>query len=281
MSKEITQTIAEDAVAAANDFLQYERGAELDGGYASQHVRERVVPVSERAQAVLQSVPHPGFEGFYVSLSKHNAADYAEAAAVLPGYFVLVPSALVECGTSVFYPAVVSEDGIKTGDIRLHVLKQPYRQEVRYVASMVLSAAGQSETKGMGEHGKKDSDGLEAEHFATLLAAGTDEEVRANWIAGQHVNHAWRERSNSSVTTKLSEKLFGADIPQVTITVTPQQIEDGKAILLWHEGMSDQQTGDPETATQDSALIVIQGLGYQALKSKDPNGLNSVKELIA
>lgn len=281
MSEIITQTRVEDAIDRTNAFLSAERGASIDGDFAGRQIAERVATVQERAEAVLQSVPHPKHDGFYVPLSKYNANSYAEVAAVLPGYLVLVPSTLVERGTSVFYPAVVSEDGLKTKQIRLHVLKQPYRQQVGYGASMILSAAGQSETKGVGEHGRSSNDGVEAEHFATLLAAGSDANVQAAWQSGQHVNHTWREQAGNSVTAEVSKRLFGSDIPQTTITITKQQIETGQAMLLWHEGMRDRQKGKPETATKDKALVVIQGLGYEALRTHNPQGIDNVKRLIA
>jgi hypothetical protein len=281
MTETITQTRVEDAIANTNAFLSVERGASLDGDFASGQVAERIHSVGQRAEDLLSSVPHPKLDGLYVPLSKHNANQYGEAAAVLPGYLVLVPSALVEAGTSVFYPAVVSEDGLKTDVLRLHVLKQPYRQQVRYGASMVLSAAGQSETKGIGEHGRKASDGVEAEHFATLLAAGSDRNVQTAWQSGQHVNHTWREQQSNSVTAEVSKRLFGQDMPQDTITITRQQIETGRAMILWHEGMRDENSGTPETAAKDKALVVIQGLGYEALRTRNPQGLDTVKRLIA
>lgn len=281
MTEAITQTRIEDAIANTNAFLGTERGASIDGDFAGRQVAERVATVEERAHDILHSVPHPKFGGLYVPLSKHNASRFGEAAAVLPGYLVLVPSALVERGTSVFYPAVVSEDGLKTHDLRLHVLRQPYRQQIRYGTSMVLSAAGQSETKGVGEHGRKANDGVEAEHFATLLAAGSDPSVQSAWQSGQHVNHTWRKQSGNSVTAEVSKRLFGQEMPQTTITITRQQVENGQAMLLWHEGMRDQQSGRPETAAKDKALVVIQGLGYEALRARNPQGVDNVKRLIA
>ncbi|MGC1176438.1 MAG: hypothetical protein WA843_00030 [Candidatus Saccharimonadales bacterium] len=281
MTEAITQTRAEDAIASTNAFLGSERGASLDGDFASGQIAERVCSVAARAQDLLESVPHPKLDGLYVPLSKHNANRYGEAATVLPGYLVLVPSALVETGSSLFYPAVVSEDGIKTGDLRLHVLRQPYRQQIRYGASMILSAAGQSETAGIGEHGRKANDGVEAEHFATLLAAGSDRSVQSAWQSGQHVNHTWRGQQGNSVTAEVSKRLFGQDIPQITITITRQQIEAGQAMLLWHEGMRGEQTGQPETAAKDNALVVIQGLGYEALRANNPSGVDDVKRMMA
>lgn len=281
MSEIITQAKIEDAIASTNAFLGAERGATIDGGFASKQVAERVTSVSERAKALLQSVPHPNLSGLYVPLSKHNAGRYDEVAAVLPGYLVLVPSALVKAGTSSFYPAVVSEGGIKTGALRLHVLQQPYHGKVGSGTSTILSAAGQSETKGIGEHGRKSNDGVEAEHFATLLAAGIDTSVQTAWRAGKHVNHAWRQQASSSVTTEVSKRLFGSNIPQATLTITKQQIETGRAMLLWHDGMRDAQTGSPETAARDNALVVIQGLGYEALRAQSPQGIDTVKRLIA
>lgn len=281
MSETITQTRIEDAIANTNAFLSAERGDSLDGAFASQQINERVTTTADTAEDLLLSIPHPKFDGLYVPLSKHNASRFAEAATALPGYLVLVPSALVEPNTSVFYPAVVSEDGLKTQELRLHVLKQPYRQQIRYGSSMVLSAAGQSETKGVGEHGRKATDGVEAEHFATLLAAGSDSSVQAAWQSGQHINHSWRKQPANSVTAEVSKRLFGQNIPQATITITKQQIENGQAILLWHAGMRDETSGKPETAGRNNALVVMQGLGYEALRSSNPQGIDSIRRLIA
>ena len=280
MTEAITHTRIEDAIANTSAFLETQRGASIDGGHASFQVAERVVSVAERAAAVLQSVPHPNFDGLYVPLSRHNAQEFDEAAAVLPGYLVLVPSKLVEPGPSVFYPAAVSEDGLKNNDLRLHVLRQPYRQQVQYGAAMILSAAGQSETKGVGEHGMTTTDGVEAEHFATLLAAGNDAAIQSAWRAGQHINHSWRDQPGNSVTSEVSSRLFGKTVPQTTLTITKQQVESGQAMLLWHQGMRDQQTGRPETATKEKALVVVQGLGYEALRSSNPKGIDAVKRLL-
>lgn len=277
----LTQTSAEEAIAAVNDFLDEQRGASLDGDFAACLIAERIATVEERAQALLQAVPHPQLERWYVSLSKYNANSYAEAVAVLPGYLVLVPSALVERGPSAFYPAVVSEDGLKTNTLRLHVLRQPYRRQVRYHESVVLSAAGQSETKGIGEHGRTASDGVEAEHFATLLAVGSDASVQEAWRSGKHVNHAWRGQADNSVTAAVSERLFGTNIPQTTLTITREQVEAGQAMLLWHEGMREEQMGRPEAATHDRALVVMQGIGFATLRKHNPQGVTDVKRLLA
>lgn len=280
MTEVITQTRIEDAVASTNAFLETQRGTSVDGGNASLHVAKRITSVAERAAFLLQSVPHPKFDGLYVPLSSHNAASFDEAAAVLPGHLVLVPSAMIAPGPSVFYPAVVSEDGLKTNDLRLHVLRQPYHRRVQYGAAVVLSAAGQSETKGIGEHGRATTDGVEAEHFSTLLAAGTDQRIQAAWQAGQHINHTWRGQPYRSVTSEVSSRLFGEDIPQTTLTITKQHVEAGRSMLLWHEGMRDPHTGDPETATKENALVIMQGLGYEALRSSNPSGIETVKRLL-
>ncbi len=281
MSETITQTRVEDAIASANAFLSTERGASIDGDFASHQVAEQVTTVRERAEALLRSIPHPELDGLYVPLSKYNAADYNEAVAVLPGYFVLIPSALIDRGTSVFYPAVVSEDSLKSNEVRLHALRRPYRQRAHYGASMMLSAAGQSETRGIGDHGRTANDGIEAEHFATLLAAGSDTSVQAAWQSGQHINHLWRERPANSVTSEVSKRLFGDEIPLTTVTITRQQIEAGQAMLLWYDDIRDRQTGAPETATKARALETYQALGYETLRASNPRGLDAVKRLIA
>ena len=277
---EITQTRVEDAVATTNHFLESQRGASLDGDFASTQIAELTRSMAEQAEDLLTTVPHPQARDFYVPLSKHNSQKYAEAVATLAGYLVLVPSSLVEPNTAAFYPAVVSEDGIKNQSLRLHVLKQPYRQQILYGASVVLSAAGQSETKGIGDHGRKTNDSVEAEHFATLLAAGSDQSVQSAWLAGNHVNHHWRSQGNSSVTSQVSNRLFGKEIPQETITITKRQIEDGKAMLLWHEGMRDEQ-GKPEVAAKPGALVVMQGLGFEALRQSRPQGVDDIKRILA
>ncbi len=280
MSEIITQSRAEDAIANTNAFLGAQRGVSIDGDFAGRQIAERVATVQDRAEAVLRSVPHPKLEGLYVPLSSHNAVSFTEAAAVLPGYLVLVPSALVDPGTSFFYPAAVSEDGLKTQNLRLHVLRQPYRQQVSHVASLALSAAGQSETAGIGAHGRNKSNGVEAEHFATLLAAGSDARVQAAWQSGRHVNHDWRGQPNNSVMSEVSRRLFGTELPQTTLTITKQHIERGQAMLLWHEGMRDTRTDKPETAARDQALVVIQGLGYEALRNTSPQAIDTVKRMI-
>ncbi len=281
MTDVITQTRTEDAIARTNEFLGFERGASLDGGYASSQVAERIVTVEERAEAMLTAIPHPNHDGLYVPISKHNSNQFDEAVNTLPGYLVLAPSSLVKPGTNSFYPAVVSEDGQKRGELRLHVLEQPYRQEVGYGASMMLSAAGQSETAGMGEHGHDISDGLEAEHFATLLAAGSDTRVQQAWESGNHINHTWRQQGSSSVTTEVSKRLFGSDAPQSTLTITRDQVQRGQAMLFWHEGMRSADSGQPESATRDKALLLVQSLGFEALRFSNPKGIDDLKRLIA
>lgn len=280
MSEVLTTTRVEDAVAATSAFLRAERGTGIDGDFAGQQIAERVATVQERASSLLKSMPMRAQPGLFMPLSAQNAYQYAEAVSVLPGYMVLVPSSLVEAGPSKLYPAVVSEDGIKHKSLRLHVLKRPYQGQIRYGASMVLSAAGQMETKGVGDHGRKANDGVEAEHFATLLAAGSDQAVQTAWQAGQHINHGWRQGVNTSVTSQVSNRLFGSDIPQQTITITESQIIANQAALFWHEGMRDLQTGQPETAARDKALVVVQSLGFEALRSTNPSGIDAVKRLI-
>lgn len=282
MSETLTQPKFDDAVDATQDFLEHERGVQLDGKFASTQITERVVSVAEQAAALLTSVPYPGHPGLYAPLSKFNAGRFEDAATLLPGYLVLVKSTLVETGPPAFYPAAVSEDGLKTGDIRLHILKQPFNKEtgLGYGSAVILSAAGQSETPGIGDHGRSASDDVESEHFATLLAAGNDPVVQASWRSGQHINHMWRQNAGNSVTTEVSERLFGHDIPQQTVTITKEQVMAGKAMLLWHERLHD-DNGQPETATRQNALIIVQGLGFQALKDQNPRALDTVKELLA
>lgn len=280
MSETITKSRMEDGVAAASAFLERERGVGLDGTDAARQVAERVISVQERAQTLLTSRPIAGRDGYYAPLSQSNANQFNEAVAVLPGHMVLVPSALVEPGEPAFYPAVVSEDGLKNGDgvLRLHVLKQHYRGSLGYGAAVMLAAAGQSETEGVGEHGRTASDGVEAEHFTTLLTTASDEQALTAWQNGRHINHDWRGQASNSVTTEASNRLL--DVPQATITITRQQVEAGQAVLLWHEGLRDEQ-GRPEAATRDNALVIAQGLGYEALRAANPGGLDNVRRLIA
>lgn len=279
MSELLTQTRVEDGASAAEAFMQAERGVSLDGGFAGNQVAEHVTSVQLQAMELLQARPVQGFDGLYEPLGKGNIEQFDLAVTALPGHMVLVPSTLVENGTSQFYPAVVSEDGIKEKVLRLHVLRRPYRRHLGYGAAMVLSAAGQAETKGVGKHRAGMNDGVEAEHFATLLAAGSDPSVRVDWRAGRHINHTWRQQADSSVTTQVSQRLFGQDVPQSTVTLTKAQVRAGQARIFWHEGMCDEH-GNPETATRQNALVVIQGLGFTALKERDRQAIDEVKGLL-
>lgn len=277
----LTELRAESVIAETSAFLEVTRGAPIDGGFASRQVAERVVSNAEWAETLLTSIAHPKHPSLYVPLSAYNADYYQDAVAVLPGHIVLVPSSLLEPGAAAFYPAVVSEDSLTTGSLRLHVLRQPFRRQLGYGTATILSAAGQSETKGIGSHDRTIADGVEAEHFATLLATGSDARLQAAWRAGQHVNHSWRAQPQNAVITEASSRLFGDTIPQATITISEQQVASGKAMLFWHEGLRNKQTGQPETATRDQALVIVQGLGYEALRTANPAGLEAVKRLLA
>lgn len=275
MTTSITQTKIEVAIADTTDFLNTERGVGLDGDYASGQLASRIEPVQQQAEAFLKAVPLPSKPGWHVPLSRSNADLYDDAVALLPGYLVLVHASAVQEKAAEFFPAVISEDSIATQSLRLHVYKHPYRRQLRYEAAVALSAAGQSETAGMGGHGKLSSDGVEAEHFAALLTAGGDQRIQSAWQSGNHVNHTLRNTPNNSVTTTMSNKLFGEDIPQTTITMTRQQIAGGKAVLFWHQGLLDPESGQPETAARDGALVTIQSLGFQALRDRDLRSGNS------
>jgi hypothetical protein len=279
MSEIFTQTQYEDAIASTDTFLQTERGVSMDGFEAGLAVESLLSP-DAAAEQFLTEIPHPRFDGLYVPLSKLNAAHYTHATAVLAGRIVLVPSAMLHKGESHFYPAVVSPDSLTDGELRLHVLQQPYRQHIRKAAAFVLSAAGQSETPGVGRHSNNVSDGVEAEHFATLLTAGMDESVAQAWRSGVHSNHTWRQEPDNSVTTTLTNKIHGNQIPQRTITVSQSDIASGKALLLWHEGLRNQDSGAPESATHKNALVAIQGLSFLALREKRPLGIATVKSLL-
>jgi hypothetical protein len=265
------------AVQKLGDFLQETRGALPDGGFASEQVAERVVTVAERAENLLTSVSHPQKPGMYVPLSKYNAAHYDEAVHVLPGHLVLVPPPLVGSSEKGFYPAVVSEDGIAAKALRLHVLRQPYlfKEGLRAGPAILLSAAGQSETIGVGDHGRGIGNGVEAEHYASLLATARNAGAAAAWRAGTHVNHEWRE--HSSVPTQFARLLLGQEAQQSTLTITREQITEGQAMILWHESLRD-ATGRPEAATRDGALVTLQALGYTALS---PDAVDNVKRSLA
>lgn len=285
----ITQTRVEDAIASTADFLYKERAAGIDGDFAAPQVAEYVQSVGEAAQDVLTSTKIDELDGFYLAVGRlqirdntYHGGSFDQAITALPGHFVLLPGG--RGADSVFYPAVVSEDGIDSQQLRLHVLLQPYRQQTQHAASMLLSGAGQSETKGVGACGSQsrlDNDGLEAEHFPTLLAAASDDAVYDAWQSGRHINHDWRQQPGSSVTAEVSRRLFGADIPQTTVTITRNQIESGQAMLLWHEGMRDEETGAAETATKDKALIVVQALGFEALQASGTENVDKLKRLLA
>lgn len=281
MTNKITQTRSEVAIDHANTFLATERAATIDGGFAASQIATRVMTAAEHAEDLLTSVPHPKLDGLYIPLSSSNANRYDEVVAALPGHLVLVPSAMVDTKPSAFYPAVVSEDSLASGKIRLHILQQPYRQAVQYGASLVLSAAGQSETGGIGSHDRNKVVGVEAEHFSTLTAASADPGVKEEWKAGVHINHDWRKNPKGSVNAEVSARLFGQEIPQTTRTITKEQIVAKQAIIFWHAGMRDNDTGMPETATRANALVAMQALSYEQVSIRNPKALDTLKELIS
>lgn len=279
MIEMITQTRVEDAVAHTTDFLHKERGAQIDGDYASRQLRQRIATTQERAGAFLMAVPRPRGNGFYAPLSRYNANQFQEAVTSLPGYFVLVPSALVERGPSAFYPAVVSEDGLMSQSLRLHVLHQAYHCQIGRATGVVLSSAGQAETKGIGEHGRQSHDGVEAEHFATLLTISGNPTLLTGWRNGEHINHRWRQAPRQSITGQLTNTLLHTDVRQSTLTLRQQDFEHNRAMLLWHEGMRD-TNGNAAAATYPGALVVIQSLGYEALSQSQPDRLTNVQKAL-
>lgn len=278
MTEIFTRAEREDAIAKADTFLHHERGVSLDGSDAG-HAVEALLSPEEEAEQFLTAIRHPRYEGLYVPLSKLNSDAFDNATALLAGRLVLVPSGMLHTGESHFYPAVVSPDSLLSSDLRMHILQQPYRPEHRTVASFVLSAAGQSETPEVGKH-TKNNDGIEAEHFATLLTAGADATVANAWRNGVHSNHSWREDPKNSVTSTLIRTVFGKQIPQTTLTITREDVVTGKALVLWHEGLRDQDSGAPESATHSNALVALQGLGFLALRDTRPSGIATVKSLL-
>lgn len=263
----------DQAVEKLGNFLEAERGASPDGGFASEQVAQHVMTVAERTQHLLTSVAHPQIPRMFVPLSKYNAGQYDEAVSILPGHMVLVPSPLVGSLEKSFYPAVVSEDGIAQRALRLHVLHQPYLfRGLGVSAATLLSAAGQSETLGVGDDNRPVGDGIEVEHFAALLTVGESAGATATWRT-DHANHGVRKLPNSSVSSQFVHALLGQEARQSTLTITKKQIDDGKAMILWHDSLRD-VAGDPEAATRDNALVTLQALGYQALT---PEAVDNIK----
>lgn len=295
MKETITETYAEDAIADANDFMQQERGVGIDGAEATLTVTERVMSAREAAESALRAVPSsrierlPSDDSMFVPLSDYNSEKFDEVRVALAGYMVLVPSSYVDRDVKgKLYPAVVSEDGLSQPDaLRLHILKKPYQRGLSKTATVALSAAGQSEawdmkkgTKVVGHHNHQGGDGVEAEHFATLLAAGIDSNVRSAWQNGQHPNHAWREQANNSVLSRVNNTILANEMPQQTVTFKKRHFEQG-AMILWHEGLRSEETGAAETATKDQALVIVQAIGHEAIKSRNPDALDNVKRLLA
>lgn len=296
MIRDLNQERIEGAVSAANDFLQAQLGASLDGDPAARKFEERMLSVGERAMALLRAIPHPKYEGYYVPLSKYNVtgqatADFDEAAATLPGYRVLLPGPLVGVKSNDFFPAVVSEDGLKEpGTLRLHVHGYPYRRRTTEdgretflsdSARVYLAGAGQSETKDIGEDGTHGSnDALEAGHFPTIIAAGMDSTILEAWQAGSHINHAWRESPDNSAIVETSKRLGGPI--RKTVTITRDAIARGDATIWWHKDLDEKETNDkgPDLKPKSSALVVVQALGFEELKRRNPKGLETVKRLI-
>lgn len=272
------------------DFLEHERGADIDGAETADVVRERIISIEDAAEDLLTGIPHPKQDKFYVPLSAYNANRFDEVAETLADYFILVPSALVNPqAPSAFYPAVISERGmadrshIKGQDanvLRLQVLQHPFRREqIAYGGAVLLAAAGQSETEGVGKHGHDGGDGVEAEHFQTLMAVGSDPSIQAAWAKGDHINHSWAGQPHTSVASQVSRRLHGKDAPQETITITRLQVENREAQLLWHEEMRDDD-GKPLNASRKNALVIAQAMSFEAI-AEQPARLDNLKRMIA
>lgn len=281
MKEIISQTRIEDAIDATVSFVNQQRDTGIDGGFASHQLAASIRSNAQIAEELLTETPHPSQKGWYAPLNKLNVNHrYTEALASLPGYIVLVPSAIVDRTGSSFYPAVVSEDSISARALRLHVLRQPYRLQLLDSAKTILSGAGQSETNGIGNHDRTDNDSVEAEHFTALLASAADEGAQKQWSSGNHVNHAWRSNAVSSVTGKMYERILSDEIPQKTITIAQQSIAEGKAAIYWHDSLR-ANDGRPEGATTENALVIVQAIGFQALKDTDPRSIDVIKGLLA
>jgi len=280
MPEQLTKGSADDAIDAANNFLSTERGSSLDGDFASIELTRRVVSVQEHAEYLLTANPINN-TGLYAPLASGNVDKFHEVATTLAGYFVLVQSNIIEPGSNSFYLATVSSEGSTKEQMSLHVFMYPYKAVSKYASSLLLSAAGQSEMPGIGDHSRVTNDGIEAEHFPTLLAAGVDTVVLDSWKNGNHINHIWRKNPESSVLTEVSTLLFDQSMRQRTVILTKSQVEKRKAALYWHEEMRDDITGEPDAATKQGALLVVQGLGFQSLKEKSPIGLSVVKSLLS
>lgn len=280
MKETITQSQIEDAVDTASSFITQERGTSLDGSFASTYMREKITSTAELAEQLLTETPHPSLPGLYVPLHSGTQQQFEESLHVLPGHIVLLPSAFVDRKDSAFYPAIVSEDSIAHNALRLHVLRQPYKKQLLGSSRTILSGAAQAETKGVGSHGRTANDGVEAEHFTALMTISSSEQSITNWANGYHVNHGWRSGKQTSVTSEMHRQIFEDEIPQTTITITKQDILNKRAAVYWHESLRGTD-GKPEHGSTTDALIIIQALGFQALKEKRPRALDSIKTMIA
>lgn len=279
MSEYITPTRIEDAIDSVHTFISKERGSDLDGGFASTQLHERILSTSELAEQLFTETPHPNFPGLYVLLHNKIDQEFNEALHVLPGHILLLPSITVDKKDSSFYPAVVSEDSVSLGALRLHVLCQPYKKTLTTGARTILSGAAQAETKGIGNHNRTANDSIEAEHFTALLTISGNDTLASKWVDGDHVNHAWRQNKNTSVTSEMHKNIFGNEIPQTTITITQQDIINGKAALFWHESLRG-HNDRPEHAGKQDALIMVQALGFQALKANSPRSIDTIKGML-
>lgn len=297
--EDITKTKFEDAAEQAETFLDQERNVSLDGSFAADTVLDTVDNTKDTANAVLRANEVGKTPDLFVPLSKRNAHEFELVAETLPGYVVLVPSSLVgKPEDKAFYPAIISADKAsgqhqcapgcshdhhhhERDEIRLHVLQHKFgfQGALGEGAKTILSAAVQSETEGIGDHGRLDTDGVEAEHFPTLLAISSDPILQARWQAGHHVNHTWREQKDTSVLTQVNHTLLGSEVPQATISITRSDVEAGKAAIFWHPALEAEHGA--ETGTKPNALVLVQALGYSSLVGKNPNAIDNVRRILS
>lgn len=266
--------MAEDKIAEANSFLEIYTGDTLDGNFASGVLHDQVLWQADDVRQLLRAAPINSMDAFTIPLGAHNSKNIESVTHILEGCVVLVPSGLVSKGVSELYPAVIAKS-LAPKTVRLHVLDMPYRAKLQEGAAKILSAASQYEVAGIGEHdsGRVAKDSVEAEHFLTLLTAGTDDAVRATWQAGEHPNARWRNGEDAagataagSVLAEVSKRLLGNDFKLHTISITESQLALGEACVLWHEGLEADNTVGVEIGDRPNALLVVQGLGHSAVK---------------
>ena len=276
-SRETTVGQIEEGTGELTSFLGSERGG-ADGWDASINLAKVVSP-ERAAYEFAADVTRLNQFGYYEILRHDDEVGrVGQFNRFMAGRIVIAPS--IRGGRMQLFPAVVSLKSIgDPSNLRLHVLEKPLQADgLTEVQRISLSAAAQSETEGIGQHGRVTDDRVEAEHFLTVMRAAIDPVTARVWSSGTHPNHTWRQQASVLDVVSTPTQQAPSLMPSRIKTVNFKGGLPTGYRLYWHDSLT---SGDKsvETGNRANALVHAQGLGYLTLK--DTGNVDNLRRLIA